>query len=119
VVLVADAKIEIAERQPDPLAAPPHMDHLALERHGAAKGRACLGRQLIFKPCVELKVAGVDNKLAHPMGLQLLKANDEIAAAPRRGKNILENILAPSAAYTISRQNPCARPSALRREALT
>src|SRR3954449_7656798 len=29
VVFIADAEIEIAERQPDPLAAPAHMDHLA------------------------------------------------------------------------------------------
>src|SRR6185369_399626 len=38
VVLVGDAEIEIAERHPDPLAAPADMDRLALERHRLAKG---------------------------------------------------------------------------------
>jgi hypothetical protein len=47
----------------------------------------------------------VDNKLAHPMGLPLLKAKDEIAAVTRRGKNIS----APPAGYLISRQNDAAR----------
>src|SRR4030081_1975110 len=65
VVLVRDAEIEIAKRHPDPLAAPAHMDRLALERHRLAKGRAGLGRQLFFKTGLERKVAGADNELAH------------------------------------------------------
>ncbi len=38
VVLVGDAEIEIAERHPDALAAPAHVDRLALERHRLAEG---------------------------------------------------------------------------------
>src|SRR5882672_12212855 len=65
VVLVGDAEIEIAERHPDALAAPAHMDRLALERHRLAKGGAGLGRKLFFKTSLEREVAGADNELAH------------------------------------------------------
>src|SRR3984893_7634590 len=65
VVLIADTEIEIAERHPDPLAAPAHMDGLALERHRAAECRAGLGRQLVFETSLEREVTGVDNELAH------------------------------------------------------
>src|SRR5260370_23684483 len=65
VVLVTDAKIESSERHPDPLAAPAHMDGLALERHGFTKGRAGLGRQLLLEAGLEREVAGVDDELAH------------------------------------------------------
>ena len=65
VVLVDYAEIEIAERQPDPLAAPAHVNHLAFERHGATERGAGLRRQFFFKPRVEREVAGVDNQLAH------------------------------------------------------
>src|SRR6202035_879362 len=65
VVLVRDAEIEIAERHPDPLAAPAHMDGLALERHGLAKGRAGFWRQLFLETGLEGEVAGADNELAH------------------------------------------------------
>ena len=41
------------------------MDRLAFERHRLAKGRAGLGRQLVFETGVEGEVAGVDNELAH------------------------------------------------------
>src|SRR3979411_800084 len=65
VVLVRDAEIEIAERHPDPLAAPAYMDSLALERHRLTKSGAGLGRQLFFETGMERKVAGADNELAH------------------------------------------------------
>src|ERR1700682_204551 len=65
VVLVTDAKIEISERHPDPLAAPAHMDGLALERHRLAKRRAGLRRQLLFETGLEGEVAGMDDELAH------------------------------------------------------
>src|ERR1700716_2514441 len=65
VVLVRDAEIEIAERHPDALAAPAHMDRLALEGHRPAKSRAGLGRQLFLETGLEREVAGVDNELAH------------------------------------------------------
>src|ERR1700716_2148255 len=65
VVLVGDAEIEIAERHPDPLAAPAHMDRLALERHRLAKGRAGFGRQLFLETGLEREVAGADNELVH------------------------------------------------------
>lgn len=65
VIFKADAKIKITERHPDPLAAPAHMDGLALERHRPTEGRAGLGRQLFFEAGLEGEVAGVDNELAH------------------------------------------------------
>ncbi len=68
VVFIPDAKVEIAERKPDALAAPPDMDHLTFERHRAAKRGTGLGRQLIFETCLEREVAGTDNELVHPMG---------------------------------------------------
>ena len=64
-VLVGDAEVEIAERHPDRLAAPAHMDGLALERHHLAKGRAGFWSQLFLKTGWESKVAGVDKELAH------------------------------------------------------
>src|ERR1700737_1131702 len=64
-VLVGDAEVEIAERHPDPLAAPAHMDRLALERHGFAKRGDGLRCQLLFETGLECKVAGADNQLAH------------------------------------------------------
>src|SRR5260370_9880 len=75
VVLVRDAEIEIAERHPDPLAAPAHMDRLALERHRLTKSRARLGRQLFLETGMECEVAGVDNELAH---LGILVMADEV-----------------------------------------
>src|SRR6267378_7385257 len=65
VVLVRDAEIEIAERHPDPLAAPAHMDRLTLERHRLAKGRAGFGRQLFLETGLKREVSGADNELAH------------------------------------------------------
>ena len=71
------------------------------------------GSQLTSDTPLNWSVAGVDNKLAHPMGLPLLKATDEIAVATHRGKNIL----ARPAGCTISgrihaqgRQPPARRP---------
>src|ERR1700704_2989521 len=64
VVFVSDAEVEIAERHPDPLAAPADMDRLALERHGLAKRRDSLGRQLLFETSLEGELAGADNQLA-------------------------------------------------------
>src|SRR5487761_2349122 len=63
VVLIADAEIEIAERHPDPFAAPAYMDSLALERHRPAESRAGLGCQLFFETCLEREVAGVNDEL--------------------------------------------------------
>src|SRR5882672_3907524 len=65
VVLVGDAEIEVAERHPDPLAAPAHMDRLTLERHRLAKGRAGFGRQVFFETGLKSEVTGVDKELVH------------------------------------------------------
>ena len=65
VVLVGDAEIEVAERHPDPLAAPADMDRLALERHRLAKRRHGLRRQLLLEAGLEGEFAGADNQLAH------------------------------------------------------
>src|SRR5438445_10525732 len=65
VVFVGDAEIEIAERHPDPLAAPAHMDDLALERHRLAECGAGPGREVFFKAGLEGEVAGADNELTH------------------------------------------------------
>src|SRR5258708_8391143 len=65
VVLVRDAEIEIAERHPDPLTAPAHMNGLALERHCLTERRGGLGRQLFLETGGECEVAGADNELAH------------------------------------------------------
>src|SRR6516225_8768091 len=65
VVLIGDAEIEIAERHPDSLAAPAHVDRLALERHGLAKGAHSFWRQLLLEAGIENKVAGADDQSAH------------------------------------------------------
>src|ERR1700722_7931082 len=65
VVFVRDTEIEIAERHPDPLAAPADMNSLAFERHGLAERRAGLRSQLFLESRVEGEVSGVDNELAH------------------------------------------------------
>src|SRR5579863_4828064 len=65
VVLIADAKVQIAERHPDPLAAPAHMDKFAVERHCLAEGRTSFGRQLFFETGLEREVPGVDDQSAH------------------------------------------------------
>src|SRR6185437_7545359 len=65
VVLIGDAEVQIAERHPDPLAAPAYMNRLALERHRLAERGACFGRQLFFEAGLECEVAGADNELAH------------------------------------------------------
>src|ERR1700716_4605452 len=64
VVLVTDAEIEIAEWHPDPLAAPAHMDRLALERHRLAERRAGLGRQLFLETGREYEVTGAGIEVA-------------------------------------------------------
>src|SRR6266566_9968858 len=64
-IFIANAEIEIAERHPDRLAAPAHMDGLTLEWHHLAKCRAGLWRQLFLKTGWESEVAGVDKELAH------------------------------------------------------
>src|SRR5437763_12559388 len=60
VVLVGHSEVEITKRHPDALAAPAHMDRLALERHRRAKRRAGLGRQLFFETSLKGEVAGTD-----------------------------------------------------------
>src|SRR5579863_6778262 len=65
VVLVRHAEIEIAERHPDPLAAPADVNGLALERHGAAESGAGLRRQLLLETSLEREVPGMDNESAH------------------------------------------------------
>src|ERR1700716_3875352 len=65
VVLVGDAEIEIAERHPDTLAAPAHMNGVALERHRLAKRRNGLWRQLLLETGPEGEFTGTDNQLAH------------------------------------------------------
>src|ERR1700753_3591865 len=65
VVLIGNAEIQIAERHPDPLAAPADVDRLALERHRRATRRASLWRLFFFKAGLKPEVARVDNELAH------------------------------------------------------
>src|SRR6185369_5612713 len=65
VVLVGDAEIEIAERHPDTLAAPAHMNGLALERHRLAKRRHGFWRQLLLETGLEGEFTGAYNQLAH------------------------------------------------------
>src|SRR5262249_6861550 len=64
-VFVADAEIKVTKRHPHRLAAPAHMDHLALKRHRLAKRRAGLRRKLLLETGFEGKIAGVDDQLAH------------------------------------------------------
>ena len=70
-VLIGDAEIEIAERHPDPLAAPAHVNGLTFERHGFAERRAGLRRQLFLEAGLEGEVAGVDDELAHLFNLAM------------------------------------------------
>src|ERR1700676_5266889 len=69
VVFVRDTEIEIAERHPDPLAAPADMDGLAFERHCLAERRAGLRSQLFLEARLEGEGSGVDNELAHLLNL--------------------------------------------------
>src|SRR5215510_9065982 len=84
-VLVGDAEIEIAQRHPDTLAAPAHMDRLALERHRLAERGHRPRRQLLLEAGVEHELAGADNQLFHRSHLWI-KQSDElsIAAGSRR-----------------------------------
>src|SRR5262249_21863710 len=68
VVLIGDAEIEIAERNPYALPAPAHMHDLALERHVLEERRAGLRRRFGLEPCVEGERAGGDFQLAHGPG---------------------------------------------------
>src|SRR6202521_4614289 len=63
VVFVRDTEIEIAERHPDPLAAPADMDSLAFEWHRLAERRAGLRRQLFLETRLECEISGVDNEM--------------------------------------------------------
>src|SRR4029078_3506889 len=65
VVFVCNPQIEIAERHPDPLAAPADMDRLAFERHRLAKRCHRPRRQLLLETGPEGEVAGMDYQLAH------------------------------------------------------
>src|ERR1700722_19206356 len=73
VVLVRDAEIEIAERHPDPLAAPADVDGLAFERHRLAERRTGLRRQLLLETRPEREVSGMDNQLAHLSNLAIIE----------------------------------------------
>src|SRR6516165_9949996 len=64
VVFKTHAEIEIAERHPYALAAPTHMDRLALERHRPAESGAGLGRQFLFEAGLKREVSGMDDQLA-------------------------------------------------------
>src|SRR5579872_5044618 len=65
VVFKADAEVEIAERHPDPLAAPAHMDRLAFEGHRAAEGGTGFRCQPLLEAGLEREIAGADNELRH------------------------------------------------------
>src|SRR5437879_3486810 len=79
VVLIGDAEIEIAERHPDTLAAPAHMNGLALERHRLAKRRHGFGRQLLLEAGLEGEFTGTDNQLAHRS--LLLDVGEDVVSA--------------------------------------
>src|SRR5205823_3757305 len=74
-------EIEIAERHPDALAAPAHVDRLALERHRLAKRRNGLWRQLLLETGLEGEFTGADNQLAH-RSLLLEVAEDVVQPYP-------------------------------------
>ena len=65
VVLVGDAEVEIAERHPHALAAPAHMDRLALERHRLLERGAGFRREFLLEAGVEGEVTGANDQLAH------------------------------------------------------
>src|ERR1700744_109765 len=65
VVLVGDAEIEIAERHPDALPAPAHVDRLAFERHRLLERGAGFRRERLLEARAEGKVTGADDELAH------------------------------------------------------
>src|SRR6516162_11657774 len=100
VVFKADTEIEIAERHPYALAAPAHMDRLALERHRAAESRAGLGRQFLFEASLKREISGMDDQLAHSCTRDLhvkdsLKSNCRCQTCPKRAVSVLRPTVAP------------------------
>src|SRR3954454_25328722 len=65
VVLEADADVELAERDPGRLAAPPHVDHLLLERQQLREGGARLRRAILLEPRLERVRPGGDLQHGH------------------------------------------------------
>src|SRR5947209_18137529 len=65
VVFVTDAEVEIAERDPDPLAAPAHVQDLALERQVLGKCRAGLRRRFSLERLVENERTGRHYQYRH------------------------------------------------------
>src|SRR3954463_13207047 len=65
VVLVGNAEIAVAERHPDPLAAPADVNGLADERHRLAERGDGFRRQLVFEAGLESEVADMNEELAH------------------------------------------------------
>src|SRR5713226_1606387 len=55
VVLVTELEVELAERDPGRLAAPPRLDQLGVQRQHRLEGRACLGRGVALEPREEAK----------------------------------------------------------------
>src|ERR1700735_1323826 len=98
VVLVRDAEIEIAERHPDPLAAPADVDGLAFERHRLAERRTGLRRQLLLETRPEREVSGMDNQLAHLSNLAVGgsggRIQPELATRSKERSNLPPNLAA-------------------------
>src|SRR4029079_13554498 len=65
VVLVSDAEVAIAERDPHRLPAPAHVHHLALERHVLEECRTGLRRGFALEPRIEGVGASGDLQLTH------------------------------------------------------
>src|SRR5690348_5141609 len=59
-VLIAEAKVELAERDPGRLAAPARLDELSVERKHVLEGVARLRRRLGLEPGDEAEVADLD-----------------------------------------------------------
>src|SRR5206468_11339049 len=59
-VLVAEAEVDLAERDPGRLAAPSRLDELRLQRQHVLKGVARLRRRLGLEPGDEAEVADLD-----------------------------------------------------------
>src|SRR5262249_18289900 len=82
VILEADADVEVAERDPDRLAAPAHVDDLLLERQQLRERRARLGRALFLQAGAEAERTGGDRQHCHGLSVSIVGVKRRPAGGP-------------------------------------
>ena len=85
VIFVADLEIIVAERDPDPLAAPADMNDMALEGQTLEEGFAGLRGQFGFESGAENERAGSNFEIGHGVGFRLLELLSTLGYSGRGG----------------------------------